>query len=67
MSEQITRSEIAEYQFFLPLMEGILNEMRELSKKKQDGVLNKLKAKTINKILDRIKVLLKDEPSLEFL
>ncbi len=63
----ISKDSVDKFKMLYPMLDGILNEMRELSKKKQDGVLNKLKAKTINKILDKIKTLLQDEPSIEFL
>lgn len=64
---QITKADVEQYNLLYPLLTGVLNEMRELSKKKQDGVLNQLKAKTINKILEKVKSLLSNELSSEFL
>jgi hypothetical protein len=40
---------------------------RELSKKKQDGALNPLKVKMINRLLRQIKEILGSDPSIEFL
>lgn len=45
----------------------MLYEVKELSKKKQDEFLNKLKVKSINRILIRLKELLKNEPLNDFL
>lgn len=44
-----------------------LNEMREFSKKKQDGVLNPLKVKLINRLLNDIKTILTSESSVQYL
>jgi hypothetical protein len=63
----VSKERVEQFKMLYPMLDGILNEMRELSKKKQDGVLNKLKAKTINRILEKIKALLHEEPSIEFL
>ncbi|MBK7573631.1 MAG: hypothetical protein IPI10_19295 [Bacteroidetes bacterium] len=41
--------------------------IKALSKKKQDGALNEIKVKMVNKILQKVKTILKDDPSLEFL
>lgn len=64
---QISKADVEQYRMLYPMLDGVLNEMRELSKKKQDGVLNKLKAKTINRILLKVKILLANEPTIEFL
>jgi hypothetical protein len=62
-----SKAEIAHFEMLFPMLVAVLNELRELSKKKQDGVLNKLKAKTVNKFLERIKLILANEPTIEFL
>lgn len=61
-----TTREVAEYELLYPLLESLLEEVRELSKKKQDGVLNTLKVKMINKVLIRIKEILKEDAAAEF-
>lgn len=62
-----TKAQVEQFKLLRPLLIAVLNEIRELSKKKQDGVLNKLKAKTINKLLGKVKQLLAEEPTSEFL
>ena len=41
-------------------------EMSELSKKKQDGIVNSLKIRNINRLLTELRKLLAKDPSLEF-
>lgn len=66
-SDKITTKEVEEYELLRPLLVSLLEEVKELSKKKQDGVLNLLKVKMINKLLIRIKELLKKEAASEFI
>ncbi len=61
-----TEENVTKYQMLSPMLETIYTEMKELSKKKQDVPLNKLKVDMINKILEKIKELLADEPTLQF-
>jgi hypothetical protein len=58
---------INKFEMLFPMVNSDLNEIRELSKKKQDEPLNKFKVKTINKKLEQVKVILSDEPTSEFL
>ena len=61
-------SQAEKYELLHPLLKSILSEVKELSKKKQDDPLNKLKVGMINKILSQIKTdVLNDDPSREFL
>jgi hypothetical protein len=64
---KITDSQKQEYKNLFPLLTDVLREIKELSKKKQDGILNELKVKTINRILTRLKILLAEEPLNDFL
>ena len=51
-----------------PILNALLDEVKELSKKKQDETLNKLKVDMINKVLTEIRTqVLQDEPILPFL
>lgn len=59
--------EVKAFQMLYPMLVADLTEMRELSKKKQDGVVNALKVKIINKKLEKIKSLLENQPTEEFL
>jgi hypothetical protein len=63
-----TEIQTDKYELLHPLLTSILFEVKELSKKKQDEPLNKLKVGMINNILSRIKAgVLSDDPSCEFL
>ena len=50
-----------------PILVSVFNEIKELSKKKQDGPLNEMKVKQINRILTKIKSILHNDPTVEFL
>ncbi|MCG8377763.1 MAG: hypothetical protein MI702_14895 [Chlorobiales bacterium] len=49
------------------LLNSVYTEMKELSKKKPDEPLNKFKVKNVNRVLEQVKEVLKDEPTIEFL
>lgn len=55
------------YQTSQEIFSGLINEMRELSKKKADATLSKGKVKILNRVLDDIRGLLADEPEAKFL
>ena len=57
---------VQKYEMLNSLLHALYEEIKELSAKKQDLILNKLKVTTINRILRQIKELLKDQPTLEF-
>ena len=62
-----TSDKVNQFEMLFPMVNSDLNEIRELSKKKQDEPLNKFKVRTINKKLEQVKVLLFDQPTSEFL
>ncbi len=63
-----TNSQAEKYALLYPLLKSALFEIKELSKKKQDDPLNKLKVGKVNKILSQIKTdVLNDDPSRVFL
>lgn len=55
------------FDMLYPILVSVFNETKDLSKKKQDDALNKAKTDMINKILIKVKALLRDDPSVEFL
>ena len=63
----ITKQDSKDFDMLYPILTSVFNETKELSKKKQDDALNVLKVKMINKILIKVKELLKDDPSIIFL
>ena len=67
-SRECTTDEKAKrYEILSPALDGVYKEVKELSKKKQDDVLNKLKVTMVNRILGQIKELLEDEPTIQFM
>ena len=62
-----TSDKVEKFEMLYPMVQSDLNEIRELSKKKQDEPLNKFKVKTINKKLEQVKLILSNEPTFEFL
>jgi len=55
------------YETISPLLDSAFNEIKEFSKKKQDEPLNLKKVKKINRLLEKAKVVLKCEPTVEYL
>jgi len=62
-----TDATVAIYKASGGVFEGLLSEMRELSKKKPDVTLNKSKVKLLNRVLDDVRAILKDEPEGKYL
>ncbi len=66
--QQYTTDEKAtKFEMLSPMLEAVYLEIKELSKKKQDDVLNKLKVKMINRILEQLRDILADEPTIPFI
>jgi uncharacterized protein YaaW (UPF0174 family) len=61
-----TRDMAEKFDMLYPILETVLNEIKEFLKKKQDEPLNKLKVKMVNKILEQVRALLKDDPASQF-
>jgi len=62
-----SESDISKYEMLEKLLASIYEEMKEFSKKKPDEPLNKFKVKNVNRVLDQIKEIMKNEPTNEFL
>jgi len=61
-----TEAQGATFDRLNPMLEAAHREMSELSKKKQDGVVNALKIKMINRLLTELSDVIKDDPSHDF-
>jgi len=61
-----TDAQAATYDRLVPMLGAAHREMSELSKKKQDGIVNQLKIKMLNRLLTELGELLKDDPSHGF-
>ena len=62
-----TKAQAEQFDMLFPILDSVFNEIKELSKKKQDGALNQLKVKMANRVLLKVKSFLNDDPTLEFL
>lgn len=58
---------VEKFEMLSPMLEAVFIEIQNLSKKKQNDPLNKLKVKMVNKILEEFKEILADEPTIQFL
>ena len=64
----LTSSQPAEeFEVLDPLLRAMHDEFKELSKKKSDGPVNKLKIKVVNRLLGPILTLLNEEPQRPYL
>jgi hypothetical protein len=62
-----SQEQVDKFKMLSSLLDSIYDEMKEFSKKKPDELLNKLKVKMINRVLEQIKALLSGEPTVSFL
>ena len=62
-----TKAQTEQFDMLFPILDSVFNEIKELSKKKQDGALNELKVKMTNRVLAKVKSILNDDPTVEFL
>lgn len=61
-----TQAQADTYDRLFPMLEAAHQEMSELSKKKQDGMLNTLKVRNINRLLSELRKLLENDPSKDY-
>jgi len=62
-----TKAQAETLELVSPILTAVVTEVRELSKKKQDGVLSVLKVRSINRLLGDVQATLKDDPSIRYL
>lgn len=66
--EHVTTDAAVEiYESSTPIFEGILREVRELSKKKPEATMSASKVKLVNRVLTDLLTILKDEPAGKYL
>jgi len=65
--KKTTGEQIKLYSTVSPLLLAAFNEVKEFSKKMQDDQLNLKKVKMINRLLEKAKVVLENEPTVDFL
>ncbi|WP_373032929.1 hypothetical protein [Sulfurovum sp.] len=62
-----TKEKVQNYDTTMPLLEAMYSEFKELSKKKPDAAVSKSKIKIANRLLDKVRTVLEDSTSIEFL
>jgi len=62
-----TNAAVKVYESSKPIFEGVLGEVRELSRKKPDAIMSSGKVKIINRILDDLLSILGNEPEGKYL
>jgi hypothetical protein len=61
-----TEQDVATFERLFPMLQAAHREMSELSKKKQDGIVNSLKIRNINRLLQDLKPILEKDPSKNY-
>lgn len=62
-----TEEQVEKYEMLAPMLDSLMNEMREFAKKKQDGLVTQTKVRIINRLLKPLKEdILRDEKSIEY-
>lgn len=62
-----SNAEVNQFLMLRELAEGLYNEMKDLTKKSPNESLNGFKIKSLNRVLEPIKELLKNQPTYLFL
>lgn len=62
-----TEAAVATFQLLSPLLDSLYDEVKDLSKKDANTVLNPLKIKMINRILNEVRTVLGSDPVVAFL
>lgn len=62
-----TDAAVTTYKASTPIFEGIIKEIRELSRKKPDSTMSASKVKIINRVLNDLLQILKPEPTGKYL
>lgn len=67
ISKQTVSADREQFDLFSGMLTRLASEIADLSKKQPDGLVNAFKVGQINKVLQPLKEIMKDEPSAEFL
>lgn len=62
-----TAEQATNFDMLSPMLNSLHQELTELSKKKQEAVLNPLKIRHVNRILEQVKDCLGDDRSVDYL
>src|SRR4051794_37457389 len=62
-----TKKQAETLELVSPILTAVVAEMRELSKKKQDGLVSTLKVRSVNRLLTDVQEALGEDPSVRYL
>jgi len=62
-----TKEKAQTHENMTPLLEAMYSEFKELSKKKPDAAVSKSKIKIVNRLLEKVTIVLSDEESIGYL
>jgi hypothetical protein len=63
----ISDKEVDNFELLVPLLHALHRDIQELAKKKQDGPLTQTRITMINRLLEKLRGLLGNDPAIEFL
>lgn len=66
-SKAVTDEQVELYNTINPLINSIFKELKDFSKKNQNDPINLTKVKMINRLLVKAQIILKNEPSIDYL
>ena len=66
-SRKTTNQKAGTYETTMPLLKSMYLEIKDISKKKPDAIISPGKISIINRLLTRVRTVLCDESSIEFL
>ena len=66
-SKAVTDEQVELYNTINPLINSIFKELKDFSKKNQNDPINLTKVKMINRLLVKAQIILKNEPSINYL
>lgn len=67
MGKNISDEQVKLYSTISPLLKSAFNEVKDFSKKKQDDLLNIKKVNMINRLLEKAKIVLQNESTVDYL
>lgn len=67
MEKNLSDEQVKLYSTISPLLKSAFKEVKDFSKKKQDDLLNIKKVNMINRLLEKAKIVLQNESTVDFL
>ena len=62
-----SQDQVDKFNYLSPMLDSALKEMREFSKRKQDGIVSAAKIKILNRILSDVRTIVSEEDTVNYL